>query len=148
MSFFDRSCDLTPLDFFLWGYVEDKVYADAFQWIQELKEKIRAVIDEIEPQMCENLMENFMKRASQVEIYDHPSAGPVQIAVVLVLDCNVWLYWVCGTRDKCRFCTVQPLAYYNNFCTTGLVLLRSWSQPFASTGSIANYLYWSTVLGQ
>ena len=24
-----RSCDLTPLDFFLWGYVKDKVYADA-----------------------------------------------------------------------------------------------------------------------
>ena len=22
-----RSCDLTPLDFFLWGYVKDKVYA-------------------------------------------------------------------------------------------------------------------------
>ena len=21
-------CDLTPLDFFLWGYVKDKVYAD------------------------------------------------------------------------------------------------------------------------
>ena len=23
-----RSCDLTTLDFFLWGYVKDKVYAD------------------------------------------------------------------------------------------------------------------------
>ena len=34
------------------------------------------------------------------------------------------------------------------FCNTGLVLVRSWSQPFASTGSIADYLYWSTVLGQ
>ena len=57
------SCDLTPLDFFRWGYVKDKVYADASLSIQELKEKIRAVIDEIEPQICENLMENFMKRA-------------------------------------------------------------------------------------
>ena len=36
-----RSCDLTPLDFFLWGYVKDKVYADACQSIQELKEKIK-----------------------------------------------------------------------------------------------------------
>ena len=33
------------------------------QSIQELKEKIRAVIDEIKPQMCENVMENFIKRA-------------------------------------------------------------------------------------
>ena len=40
-----RSCDLTPLDFFLWGYVKDKVYPDAPQLIQELREKIRAVID-------------------------------------------------------------------------------------------------------
>ena len=53
-----RSCDLTSLDSFLWGYVKDKVYADAAQFIQELKEKICDVIDEIEPQMCENLMEN------------------------------------------------------------------------------------------
>ena len=58
-----RSCDLIPLDFFLWGYVKDKIHADAPQSIQELKGKIRAVIDEIEPQMCENLMENFIKRA-------------------------------------------------------------------------------------
>ena len=58
-----RSCDLTPLDFFLWDYVKDEVYTDAAQSIQELKEKIRAVIDEIEPQTCENVMENFMKKA-------------------------------------------------------------------------------------
>ena len=24
-----RSCDLTPLDIFIWGYVKDKMYADA-----------------------------------------------------------------------------------------------------------------------
>ena len=58
-----KSCDLTPLDFFLWGYVKDKVYADAPQSIQELKEKIRAVIDGIELQMCENVMEDFCKKA-------------------------------------------------------------------------------------
>ena len=58
-----KLCDLTPLDFFLWGHVKDKVYADASQSIQEIKEKIRAVIDEIEPQMCENVMGNFIKKA-------------------------------------------------------------------------------------
>ena len=42
---------------------KDKVYADAPESIQELKEKIRAVLDEIEPQMCENVIENFIKRA-------------------------------------------------------------------------------------
>ena len=42
--------------------MENKVYADALQSIQEFNEKIRAVINEIEPQMCENVMENFIKR--------------------------------------------------------------------------------------
>ena len=56
-----RSCDLTPLDFFLWGYMKDKVYTDAPQSIEELKGKIRVVIDEVEPQICENVMENFIK---------------------------------------------------------------------------------------
>ena len=42
------------LGLFHWAYVKDKVYADAPQLIQELKEKIRAVIDEIQSQMCEN----------------------------------------------------------------------------------------------
>ena len=58
-----RSCDLRTLDFFLWGHVKDNVYTDAPQSIKELKEKIRAVIYEIEPQMCKNVMENFIKRA-------------------------------------------------------------------------------------
>ena len=58
-----RSCDFTPLDFFLWGYVTDKVYADAPQSIQERKAKIRADIDETQPQICKNLIENFIKRA-------------------------------------------------------------------------------------
>ena len=49
-------------DFFLCGYVKDKVYPNAPQSIQEFNEKIRAFIDEIEPQMCENVMENFIKR--------------------------------------------------------------------------------------
>ena len=42
--------------------MKDEVYADAPQSIQELREKIRANIDEIEPQMCKNVMENFIKR--------------------------------------------------------------------------------------
>ena len=54
-----KSWDLTPLDFSLCGYVKDKVYANAPQSIQELKEKIRVVIDEVEPQMCENVLKKF-----------------------------------------------------------------------------------------
>ena len=44
--------------------MKDNVYADAPQSIQELKEKIGAVIDKIEPQMWENVMKNFIKKTS------------------------------------------------------------------------------------
>ena len=58
-----KRTSLTPLNFFLWGHVKNKVHSDNPQSIQELKENICAVINEIEPQMFENVMENFMKRA-------------------------------------------------------------------------------------
>ncbi|GFW09335.1 putative DD41D transposase [Trichonephila clavipes] len=32
-----RSCDLTPLDYFLWGYVKSLVYADKPQTLDHLK---------------------------------------------------------------------------------------------------------------
>lgn len=43
-----RSCDLTPLDYFLWGYVKDKVYANNPKTIPELKNEIIRVIRGIE----------------------------------------------------------------------------------------------------
>ncbi|GFY08425.1 transposable element Tc3 transposase [Trichonephila clavipes] len=36
-----RSCDLTPLDYFLWGYVNSLVYADKPQTLDHLKDNIR-----------------------------------------------------------------------------------------------------------
>ncbi|GFT88511.1 DUF4817 domain-containing protein [Trichonephila clavipes] len=39
-----RSCDLTPLDYFLWGYVKSLVYADKPQTLDHLKDNIRRVI--------------------------------------------------------------------------------------------------------
>ena len=42
-----RSCDLTPLDFLLWGYTKDRVYAD--------KTNIRQVMAGIPPNMCQKV---------------------------------------------------------------------------------------------
>ncbi|GFW05780.1 transposable element Tc3 transposase [Trichonephila clavipes] len=50
----DRSCDLTPLDYFMWGYVKSLVYADKPQTPDHLKDSIRPVIADIRPQMLEN----------------------------------------------------------------------------------------------
>ena len=42
------SCDLTPLDYYLWGAVKDKCYADKPETIEALKDNIREAIGEIQ----------------------------------------------------------------------------------------------------
>ncbi|GFX79920.1 DUF4817 domain-containing protein [Trichonephila clavipes] len=54
-----RSCDLTPLDYFLWGYVKSLVYADKSQTLDHLEDNIRRVIADIRPQMLEKVIENW-----------------------------------------------------------------------------------------
>ncbi|GFT82112.1 hypothetical protein TNCV_3910391 [Trichonephila clavipes] len=44
-----RSCDLTPLDYFLWGYVKSLVYADKPQTLGHLEDNIRRVIADRQP---------------------------------------------------------------------------------------------------
>jgi hypothetical protein len=39
-----RFPDITPIDFFLWGYVKDKVYATMVTGVEDLKTRIRDVI--------------------------------------------------------------------------------------------------------
>ncbi|GFX40090.1 histone-lysine N-methyltransferase SETMAR [Trichonephila clavipes] len=57
-----RSCDLTPLDYFLWGYVKSLVYADKPQTLDHLENNIRRVIADIRPQMLEKIIENWTSR--------------------------------------------------------------------------------------
>jgi hypothetical protein len=49
-----RSPDITPLDFFLWGYVKDIVYKIPVISLDELKLRIVAAIETVTPQMLEN----------------------------------------------------------------------------------------------
>uniref|UniRef100_A0A1Y1NCG1 Uncharacterized protein n=1 Tax=Photinus pyralis TaxID=7054 RepID=A0A1Y1NCG1_PHOPY len=60
-----RSCDLTPLDFFLWGYVKSKVYANKPKTLDELEANIRATIAAIPPDMIHRVIENWSDRMSQ-----------------------------------------------------------------------------------
>ena len=43
-----RRCDLTPLDYYLWGAVKDNCYADKPETINALKDNIREAIGEIQ----------------------------------------------------------------------------------------------------
>ena len=46
-----RSPDLTPLDFFLWGFVKDQVYRTP---VRDLRRRIRQAIENVTPQMLLN----------------------------------------------------------------------------------------------
>ncbi|GFV69733.1 DUF4817 domain-containing protein [Trichonephila clavipes] len=61
-----RSCDLTPLDYFLWSYVKSLVYADKPQTIDHLEDNIRRVIADIRPQMLEKVIENWTSRLDYI----------------------------------------------------------------------------------
>ncbi|GFU13436.1 DUF4817 domain-containing protein [Trichonephila clavipes] len=61
-----RSCDLTPLDYFLWGYVKSLVYADKPQTLDHLQDNIRRVIADIRPQMLEKVIENWTSRLDYI----------------------------------------------------------------------------------
>ncbi|GFW87608.1 DUF4817 domain-containing protein [Trichonephila clavipes] len=61
-----RSCDLTPLDYFLWGYVKSLVYADKPQTLDHLEDNICRVIADIRPQMLEKFIENWTSRLDYI----------------------------------------------------------------------------------
>ncbi|GFV53930.1 transposable element Tc3 transposase [Trichonephila clavipes] len=61
-----RSCDLTPLDYFLWGYVKSLVYVDKPQTLDHLEDNIRRVIVDIRPQMLEKVIENRTSRLDYI----------------------------------------------------------------------------------
>jgi Helix-turn-helix domain (DUF4817) len=51
-----RSCDLTPLDFFLWGYVKSQVYANKPATLDALRVNIERAIADIRADLCEKVM--------------------------------------------------------------------------------------------
>ncbi|GFW01127.1 uncharacterized protein TNCV_1763651 [Trichonephila clavipes] len=61
-----RSCDLTPLDYFLWGYVNSLFYADKPQTLDHLEDNIRRVIANRRPQMLGKVIENWTSRLDYI----------------------------------------------------------------------------------
>ncbi|GFW06024.1 putative LOC100569746 [Trichonephila clavipes] len=66
VNWLPRSYDLTPLDYFLWGYVKSLVYADKPQTLDHLEDNIRRVIADIRPQMLEKVIENWTSRLDYI----------------------------------------------------------------------------------
>ena len=57
-----RSCDLTPLDYYLWAAVKDKCYTDKPETIDALKDNIREAIGEIQLHTIDNVVKNWSHR--------------------------------------------------------------------------------------
>lgn len=63
-----RSPDLSPLDYFLWGYLKCKVFATKPSDINELKRRIRTECREIPAGVTENVKQEFVLRLSHCQI--------------------------------------------------------------------------------
>ncbi|MDA5927441.1 hypothetical protein M9999_15270, partial [Listeria monocytogenes] len=60
-----RSPDLTPMDFFLWGYLKAKVYDTNPRSIEALKENIRREMTSISAVTCRAVIDNFRRRLQE-----------------------------------------------------------------------------------
>ncbi|GFX53697.1 DUF4817 domain-containing protein [Trichonephila clavipes] len=78
-----RSCNLTPLDYFLWRYVKSLVYADKPQTLDHLEDNIRRVLLPIYGHKC-------WKKSSKIGRPDWTTSEPA-VAVICqksYLKCN------------------------------------------------------------
>jgi hypothetical protein len=59
-----RSPDLTPCDYFLWGYLKSRVYANRPSTLQQLEDNIRNECEHIQttPGMLENVLKSWKQR--------------------------------------------------------------------------------------
>ena len=57
-----RSCDLTALDYYLWGAIKNKCHADKPETIQALKDNIREAIGEIQLHTIDTVLKNWNDR--------------------------------------------------------------------------------------
>lgn len=57
-----RSPDLTPLDFFLWGYVKDNVYKILPTTRDDMKDRIRRSFNNIREEVLINVQQSFIRR--------------------------------------------------------------------------------------
>ena len=61
-----RSPDLTPMDFFLWGYVKGVVYNRNYEDITQLKASITSAFQKVTLEMVSSAITSFVKRLGLV----------------------------------------------------------------------------------
>lgn len=61
-----RSPDLSPLDYWLWGYLKSRVFAHGPETLEALKDAIKEEISLISPEQLRQAVEHFAVRVSAV----------------------------------------------------------------------------------
>jgi len=61
-----RSPDLTPLDFFLWGYTKQLVYCEPIKDLEQLRQKITETVKSINKDLIKKVFLNISKRLDKV----------------------------------------------------------------------------------
>ena len=103
-----RSLDLTFCDFFLWGYVKDRVYVPPLPaTVDELKERITAAVKSITPDMLQRV---WSKRDYRIRVCRVTRGGHV--------ECVCDTTWNCMSLCNCshQFCENIPVSF--DFITT------------------------------
>ena len=92
------SPDITPLDFFLWGYVKTKVYKHEITNIDDLKTKITDAVASVRPEMLVNTWNEVKIRLQMLR----ENGGRHVEGQIL------FFYW-----NMCKFCTAIKLLFLN-----------------------------------
>lgn len=71
-----RSPDITPCDFFLWGYIKDIVYRTRVYTVIELRERITAAFLQVSNEMLEN---TWMELEHRLDVVRANNGGHVEI---------------------------------------------------------------------
>lgn len=67
-----RSPDLTSMDFFLWGFIKERVMSTAPTTPEDMQIRIRQACAEVTPQMLDRVRKNFQKRILKcIEVEGH-----------------------------------------------------------------------------
>ncbi|GFU16493.1 transposable element Tc3 transposase [Trichonephila clavipes] len=125
-----RSCDLTPLDYFLWGYVKSLVYADKPQTLDHLEDNICCVIADIRPQMLEKVIENSTSRLD----YIRASRGSNMPEIILKIYAGSFIrfqpFWRC--LMWCLLAKVRRMMHVTDTSTKREIVKRPGCQDDAS----------------
>uniref|UniRef100_A0AC34GEQ1 Uncharacterized protein n=1 Tax=Panagrolaimus sp. ES5 TaxID=591445 RepID=A0AC34GEQ1_9BILA len=72
MAWPPRSPDLTPMDYFVWGFVKSKVYGAPLANLNELEQRVRAAFDEIPLEMIQRVVNDYERRLRRcIEVNGH-----------------------------------------------------------------------------